>query len=139
MRRDDYPDVDLIYMLSTGPLEMGVVEAVNLIGILRDKGRDRIQKFAILLALGFQGRDAAHFARSLDQAGADELVIDDDGNFRDSDGKIAIGAGEARLRPDWIPPVASGDVTRSCGCVMGVRLVCVKHCGGHGIPDPKKL
>lgn len=31
------------------------------------------------------------------------------------------------------------DFTDRCGCVLGARIVCVKHCGGHGIPSPQKL
>lgn len=33
----------------------------------------------------------------------------------------------------------SGDMEQKCGCVMGVRYICVKHCGGHAIPEPKDL
>ncbi len=30
----------------------------------------------------------------------------------------------------------AADERRACGCVMGVRRVCVEHCGGHAIPPP---
>lgn len=45
--------------------------------------------------------------------------------------------GYERGRAEALPIAA--DSTESCGCVMGVRYVCVRHCGGHGIPSPQKV
>lgn len=43
---------------------------------------------------------------------------------------------EARLRVQKRQFTSdSKDEKWRCGCVMGVRRVCVKHCGGHAIPE----